>query len=511
MFTLVMFIGLSLLQAVPVEANPTTYYVKTDGNDEKDGTSWDNALKTIGKAISVAHSGDTIEVLAGTYNEAITINKGLTLRSIEEHAATIDASGAAYAIDLKADNVTIDGFKIRRATSRGINFSGGGFTKINNTTITNNVIEDNGEGGIYFHRLGDNNEVERNTIQNNGAYGIQLNSPASDSPATGNKFNNNIIINNGARGIYVQGYGFDGNEIEENTISGHQKYGIYLGQAGIRNNTIKNNIIDDNNKDGYSGVGPASGDGIFIESGGNYPGAHTQGNIIKGNTITKHWNGIYFKGSRDGLYHHDNEIVANTIEFNSGNGIYLEESSQNTIEENSIKNNNRSGIFLKTTSSGDGSDDNIIKENRIVDNRQTGLSSDGNSNNNIATHNWWGDASGPKHETTNPNGTGNAVSDNVLYYPWYTNASLTKLSNFITLTKTGPANAKQGDVITYTIKYKNEGNFPETNVVITETYPPEVEFVEASPAPDANINNKWTIGDLDPGEERTITVKVRIK
>lgn len=37
-----------------------------------------------------------------------------------------------------------------------------------------------------------------------------------------------------------------------------------------------------------------------------------------------------------------------------------------------------------------------------------------------ATDNWWGNASGPYHSTTNPNGTGNAVSDNVLYEPWLT-------------------------------------------------------------------------------------------
>ena len=35
-----------------------------------------------------------------------------------------------------------------------------------------------------------------------------------------------------------------------------------------------------------------------------------------------------------------------------------------------------------------------------------------------ATNNWWGDASGPHHPTTNPSGIGNEVSDNVDFVPW---------------------------------------------------------------------------------------------
>ena len=35
-----------------------------------------------------------------------------------------------------------------------------------------------------------------------------------------------------------------------------------------------------------------------------------------------------------------------------------------------------------------------------------------------ARQNWWGDASGPYHPDTNPDGTGNGVTDNVLFDPW---------------------------------------------------------------------------------------------
>ncbi len=35
-----------------------------------------------------------------------------------------------------------------------------------------------------------------------------------------------------------------------------------------------------------------------------------------------------------------------------------------------------------------------------------------------ATNNWWGGASGPYHQSLNPKGSGNAVSDNVAFSPW---------------------------------------------------------------------------------------------
>lgn len=80
----------------------------------------------------------------------------------------------------------------------------------------------------------------------------------------------------------------------------------------------------------------------------------------------------------------------------------------------------------------------------------------------------------------------------------------------VTITKTGPATANQGNNITYTVTYKNVGTYKATGVVITETYPSEVEFVSATPAPSEG-NNIWNIGDLAANTEGTITVTVHIK
>ncbi|MCX7983905.1 MAG: T9SS type A sorting domain-containing protein [Bacteroidetes bacterium] len=45
----------------------TTYYVKTDGSDGNNGTSWATAFATVQKALDVAQAGDQIWVAKGTY------------------------------------------------------------------------------------------------------------------------------------------------------------------------------------------------------------------------------------------------------------------------------------------------------------------------------------------------------------------------------------------------------------------------------------------------------------
>jgi uncharacterized repeat protein (TIGR01451 family) len=80
----------------------------------------------------------------------------------------------------------------------------------------------------------------------------------------------------------------------------------------------------------------------------------------------------------------------------------------------------------------------------------------------------------------------------------------------ITLTKTGsPAVVAPGGNVTYTITYSNTGEDAH-DVVITESYPKDVTFISASPAPDSGTNNIWTIGTLSAGASGTITIQVKV-
>jgi hypothetical protein len=62
----------------------------------------------------------------------------------------------------------------------------------------------------------------------------------------------------------------------------------------------------------------------------------------------------------------------------------------------------------------------VIEFSQIVDNAYYGIE---NTVGNLilASNNWWGDASGPAHGDCNPGGTGDAVSDEIVFLPFLTN------------------------------------------------------------------------------------------
>jgi len=69
-----------------------------------------------------------------------------------------------------------------------------------------------------------------------------------------------------------------------------------------------------------------------------------------------------------------------------------------------------------------------------------------------------------------------------------------------------------GDYITYSIDYAAHG-YGDTNVVITDELPPELEFISASGdynQPDSNTVI-WYIGTLEPNESNCVTLTVKVK
>jgi len=300
------------------------------------------------------------------------------------------------------------------------------------------------------------------------------------------------IIEYSQSGVYVSSA--NNISVHDCTIRHGLQCGVLIGDVG--NATVKDNTIEDMNDYG-------------IQLSGSCPNT-----TIRGNTISNiRGHGIRFDAGAGTLI--EGNTISNAAQDGFAYGAIQIQDPGVTVRYNNIINNT-SGTGIVFNMSGEDPETVKIEYNNISGNAQGLAWPESYTYKLVATKNWWGDALGPKH-ASNPykdTTTGDAVSGNVLYYPWYTDTTLTTLSNVIKLTKTGPANAKQGDVITYTIKCKNEGKsdeFNETNVVITETYPPEVEFVEASPTPYAGTNNRWTFATFPYEHEETITVTVRIK
>jgi hypothetical protein len=80
-----------LLFVLTPAAPATTWYVNgASGNDSHNCSSSTTACKTIGHAISLASSGDTIMVAAATYTENLTVNLILTIDGAGASTTIID-------------------------------------------------------------------------------------------------------------------------------------------------------------------------------------------------------------------------------------------------------------------------------------------------------------------------------------------------------------------------------------------------------------------------------------
>jgi hypothetical protein len=160
---LILSLGTVLMTPSPA-AGATTWYVDgiygTDNTTQGTGPGI-NAFKTIQYAIydSRVVNSDTINVAAGTYNEDIEINKGLTIQSAAGAETTIirgsGGGSSYYMIRIYHSDVTLDGFTVTNpdyqggSDASGIligNYLGG---SINNIHILNNIVKEvrDGTGG----------------------------------------------------------------------------------------------------------------------------------------------------------------------------------------------------------------------------------------------------------------------------------------------------------------------------------------------------------------------------
>jgi hypothetical protein len=130
------------------------WYVRPNGTDQAQGTVV-NPVATIGRAIELAKTGDAIQVGDGTYKVAVdggsglVLDKpGLTLYGEHVAGAVLESGPDAWtAIEVSADNVTIDGFVIK-AASAGYGIYYGRLDRPQRHLIVKNLIIEGGESGL---------------------------------------------------------------------------------------------------------------------------------------------------------------------------------------------------------------------------------------------------------------------------------------------------------------------------------------------------------------------------
>jgi len=363
----------------PISTSPTA--------ETGDGSPYTQkySVDYINDAITAAMAGDTVKLGDGTYevdSGYVSLNKKITLTSVNGAAYTTlrPTSDAIPAVVVGISGtatypVVIDGLTFDRLRY-GVEFdaavkNGAGYDYLTVQDCTFNYVIPNASGtteAVVWFLVGG--------------------SAVSSATVSNNTFSNCVGFNaiSGGRTGVIQFYDTGGSAavsgvvISGNTLTDCNDYGIAIGSSAAAHTvTISNNTITN----GYSAI--ALCDGMTLAT-------------VTGNTITTPYNyGILVEGTNNTTV----TIKNNTITGSAGYGIKTDETDDVlTIQYNHISGSGTYGIY--SASLTDTSESQNCK------------------------YNWWGDASGPTYTAltgatitkSNPDGTGDVITDDVLYYPW---------------------------------------------------------------------------------------------
>jgi hypothetical protein len=306
-----LLLALSLASAPTARAITTWYVDGAHGSDSNNCTSSQTACKTIGHAIALAHSGDSIMVAAATYKE--NLNIGFSLNVLGSGAGTpiIDGGGVNTVITVSSANAHVSLSKL--IVQNGFAKFGGGINNsgtlaMSNSTITGNTAHFYGCGGGIYNT--GTLIVNSSTISQNHAVGSLL------KPASGGG-----ICNPGGTAT-----------INNSTLSGN--YALAAG-GGIQSGgtlTINNSTISGNMTLSTAASAISGGSGITINN-----------STISGNT---HQNGLGCSIGGSGMTLSNTTISGNV----AGNGYVVlcaTASLQNSIIANNSGGNCGSGVVSK--------------------------------------------------------------------------------------------------------------------------------------------------------------------
>ena len=377
---------------------PATYTVDStgDGADSStsDGVCDDgNGSCTLRAAIGQANAGTGAVINfnipgsgARTINPASAlpaITKPVFIDGYSQPGASagtvlIELAGTSAGMDtngliLSGKGSYVRGLAVNSFDGNGIVLQGnsGGQVLLGNmlgTDTAGSIDQGNGAAGVYIN--GAPSVVLRdNVISSNTTYGVHVNGAgATGAVLYGNKVGTNAAgtsdLGNAAAGVHVNG----AREValRDNVISGNDTHGISLSGsatgAAIEYNRI--GTSDAGNTDlGNTGsgihisgtreakiyenvIGFNDSHGISLTGGGTYD------TIIAENRIGANSGGMALGNGGSGVHNGDgarnNEVVANTIANNGGDGVTVvsDDATGNRIEKNSIHDNVGLGIDL---------------------------------------------------------------------------------------------------------------------------------------------------------------------
>lgn len=216
------------------------------------------------------------------------------------------SSGSGYAIEITANNVTIDlnGWKVGGLGAGAATLSTGIYSTANNVTIRNGIVR----GFRIGVQLGGRGARIEDVLLDKNTY------RAINALGEGAVVRRNQIVSTGGSTANVDAFGIvvtdSGSLIEDNLVSGlnatadGDEWAIYLGAAADYS-TVRGNMLSDDLPP------PGAGVAIGIRMGNPVHVA------VVDNTITHFDLGVYYYGSASGVYSR-NTVVGCTTPFTGG-------------------------------------------------------------------------------------------------------------------------------------------------------------------------------------------------
>jgi len=131
--------------------------------------NFEQIFETIQSAIDAAVDGDILTIIPEIYEENLTINKSITLKSEDEKNIILDGKKKGPVISIENAG-TVSLFNLNLKNGKAEN-GGGIFVKNSNLNLENSIISENLGGGIYSFvsvlKI-ENSEIFKN--ENNGNY-----------------------------------------------------------------------------------------------------------------------------------------------------------------------------------------------------------------------------------------------------------------------------------------------------------------------------------------------------